>query len=98
MEASAPPRAPDRSWRVEFLSGPVARIPAESPKSVDRAPGSGRRHEPRQTEFELQGQSREKVSVGFVARRRQATYTRLHESYGQDQEVVRGRKEVLSSS
>src|SRR5881392_2835877 len=41
-----------------FRTGPVARIPAESPKSVDRAPGFGRRHELKQTEFELQGQYR----------------------------------------
>jgi hypothetical protein len=39
-----------------FGTGPAARIPAESPKSVDRASGPGRRQEPRQTEFELQGQ------------------------------------------
>src|SRR5207247_5371016 len=49
-----------RSERREYASwsGPAARIPAESPQSVDRAPGHGRRQEPRQTEFELQGQSR----------------------------------------
>jgi hypothetical protein len=34
----------------------VAWIPAESSKSIDRASGPGRRHEPRQTEFGLQGQ------------------------------------------
>jgi hypothetical protein len=38
------------------VTGPAARVPAESPKSVDRASGRGRRHEPRQTESGLQGQ------------------------------------------
>ena len=40
------------------MAWPSARIPAESPHTVDRASGRGRRQEPRQTEFELQGHSR----------------------------------------
>jgi len=41
-----------RPWRSSASLG----NPAESPKSVDRAFGRGRRHEQRQTEFGLQGQ------------------------------------------